>query len=210
MIIKLKKLLCEKKENISAGKTFISVDIQPEYSKWFSFKIHHFTNFLNKNYSKFNDIILLYNGVEMGMTSESDYGMWLLENGLNEEILDYITFFDKGYSFFRTCMDQSITETAIVNFVKFMYANDVHDSRDMDRNMWAKYLRQYRYTDKKEVYELLKCSDDCVHIPDLMDFIKGYTNIVLTGGGIKECLKEVEIALQALNKPYKIYPKFTY
>jgi len=43
-----------------------------------------------------------------------------------------------------------------------------------------------------------------------MDFLKRYSNIVLTGGGIYECLKEVEIALMALDKSYQILNEFTY
>jgi hypothetical protein len=43
-----------------------------------------------------------------------------------------------------------------------------------------------------------------------MDFLKRYSNIVLTGGGINECLKEVEIALKALKQPYQIYSTYTY
>jgi hypothetical protein len=33
---------------------------------------------------------------------------------------------------------------------------------------------------------------------------------VLCGGGINECLKEVEIALDALNKTYTTFDRFTY
>ena len=61
-----------------------------------------------------------------------------------------------------------------------------------------------------EVYELLKESSDCVHIPDLMDFLKRYNQIILTGGGINECLKEVEIALKSLKKDYNIVRQFVY
>jgi len=50
-----------------------------------------------------------------------------------------------------------------------------------------------------------------INIPDLMDFLKKYgTKIILCGGGIRECLKEVEIALMALDKNYNILTKYTY
>jgi hypothetical protein len=207
-MLKLKNILKEQSFN---GKTFISVDIQPEYKNAFGFNIINYTDFLNEIYHDVNKIVFLYNGQDtLGMISESDYKMWWIENGLSEEIVDTSTFYDKGYAFFRYCIDSSIDETVIANFVRFMYENDVRDSRDMDRSMWAKYLRQYRKTDKKEVYDLLKVSGDCIHIPDLMDFIRRYNNIILTGGGINECLKEVEIALNALKKPYTIFSKYTY
>jgi len=43
-----------------------------------------------------------------------------------------------------------------------------------------------------------------------MEFISKFNNIVLTGGGINECLKEVEIALLALDKPFNILKQYTY
>lgn len=205
--MKLSELISE--QNING--TFISVDIQPEYEEGFGFSIEEFTSFLNEIYDGVSNMIFLYNGAEsLGMIVESQYKFWLIENGLNEDILDGSIFYDKGYAFFRYCMDSGLDEDVVANFVRFMYDNNVRDSRDMDRELWAKYLREYRKTDRKEVYELLKVSSDCVHIPDLMDFIKRYSNITLTGGGVNECFKEVEIALKALRKPYKIYSKFTY
>ena len=193
------------------GKTFISVDVQPEYSPERAFSMESYTTFLNETYDDFQNLVFLYNGAEtLGMTPENEYREWLFSNGLEERVLDGAKFYDKGYAFFRYCMDNSIDETAVANFVRFMYENNVRDSRDMTREMWAKYLREYRRTDRKEVYELLKHSDDCVHIPDLMDYLKQFRNIVLTGGAINECLKEVEIALQALKQPYQIEQKYTY
>lgn len=193
------------------GKTFISVDIQPEYSPDHAFSMESYTTFLNENYDDFQNLVFLYNGAEtLGMIPENEYRAWLFSNGLEERVLDGAKFYDKGYAFFRYCMDSSIDQTAVANFVRFMYENSVRDSRDMTREMWAKYLREYRRTDRKEVYELLKHSSDCVHIPDLMDYLKRFRNIVLTGGAINECLKEVEIALQALKQPYQIEQKYTY
>ena len=207
-MILLKSLL---KESVN-GSQFISVDIQPEYDKFLSFDIGKYCNFLNSNRDNFASLTFLYNGADtLGMVSENDYKMWLIENGCEEETIDGATFYDKGYAFFRYCMDNNLDDGVIANFVRFMYENKVNDSRDMNREMWAKYLRQYRKTDKKQAYELLKVSNDCVHIPDLMSFLKRYNgNILLTGGGVNECLKEVEIALMALGKKYEIYKPFTY
>lgn len=43
-----------------------------------------------------------------------------------------------------------------------------------------------------------------------MDYLSNKSNIILLGGGINECLKEVEIALLSLDKNYNIMNKFTY
>ena len=194
--------------NSFVGKTYISVDIQPEYQKEFGFKIDRYCKFLNN--LDCNRLIFLFNGPSLDFPDEQEYKMWFIENGLNEDIVDSSIWYDKGYAFFRYCMDNNLDDDVIANFVRFMYENSITDSREMNREMWAKYLREYRRTDKKELYELLRDSEDCVNIPDLMEFLKRYSNIVLTGGGVNECLKEVEIALKALKKPYQIDKNYTY
>jgi predicted DNA-binding protein (MmcQ/YjbR family) len=189
----------------------VSVDIQPEYQSHFTFKLGNYINFLTEIYPTVHDIVFFYNGADtLGMISEDDYKYWLVENGLSEDIVDSIKFYDKGYAFFRYCMDEGIDDEAVANFVRYMYQHDINDSRNMTREHWANYLRVYRKTDKRQLYDLLKSSDDLVNIPDLMEYIKQYNNLVLVGGGVNECLKEVEIALKALNKPYDIYKTFTY
>ena len=42
------------------------------------------------------------------------------------------------------------------------------------------------------------------------EILKKYNNIYMMGGGINECLKEIEIALKALNKPYELNKKYCY
>lgn len=205
-MIKLRPLLTEEVHD-----TFMAVDIQPEYQGSFKYFLPKFIQYLNANEGKINHIVFLYNGKDtMGMISEDDYRSWLTENGLDDWVLDRIAFYDKGYAFFRYCMDEGMDGDTVANFVRFMYENDVHDSRDMTRDMWAKYLREYRRSDKKTVFDLLEKNDDCINIPELMDFLKRYNNITIAGGAVEQCLAEVEIALQALRKKYRVLDEFTY
>lgn len=206
-MIRLRPLITE---NV-AGRVLINVDIQPEYEKGFGFRKEKWAEFLNTNYESVNHMVFLYNGHQtLGMVTEEGYKYWLYDAGVSEEVVDGSLFYDKGYAFFRYCMDNYLDDDAVANFVRFMYDNDVVDSRDMTREKWAQYLRQYRRMDRKEVYELLKHADDCINIPDLMDFLKRFEGIVLTGGHIEACLKEVEIALKALRKNYSVLHEFTY
>jgi hypothetical protein len=145
----------------------------------------------------------------MGMVSEEDYKWWLIENGLDENIVDEIEFYDKGYAFFRYCIDSSIEEEDIVKIVRYMIKNNINDSSEMDENDWRYFLKYIKYKNRN-VKELLQFSDDLINIPDVMDFLKGFNNIILFGGGQNECLKEIEIALKALKKPYKSYKPLIY
>ena len=88
-----------------------------------------------------------------------------------------------------------------------MIEKDINDSRQLDEEFWDEFIERYG---DEDVRELLEFADDCINIPDLMEYLSNYNNIVLVGGGIDECLKEVEIALIALDKPYTTIPKFIY
>lgn len=206
-MIKLKSLLTESLQ----GKTLISVDVQPDYEDYIGFNLENYVNFINNEYEGLNDLVFLYNGSEtIGNVDEHDYNNWLHLQGVREDILDSAKFYDKGYAYFRYCMDEGIDSESVANFVRFMYENNIHSSYDMDRDAWSKYLRQYRRTDKQDLYKLLERSDDCVHIPPLMKYLSRFNNIVLVGGSSELCLKEVEIALMALKKNYSIFNQFTY
>jgi hypothetical protein len=206
IITKNKKQINEERLN---GKTIINVDIQPEYKSYITFNLNEWVKFIN-NSAALNNIVFLYNGADtLGMISESDYYMWLSELGIEEDVLNNATFYDKGYAFFRYCIDNNIDENNIIDLIKFMIKNNINDSRDIDEEMWNNFMEDTNHT-KSEVRDLLENADDMINIPDLMDFLQNYSNIVLTGGGINECLKEVELALLALNKNFNILSKFTY
>lgn len=202
---KKKRIIHE--SNVS-NKTIINVDIQPEYEKFIPF-LGEWVSFINEN-SNNNRIVFLYNGADtLGMISESEYISWLFDLGIDEEVIDTATFYDKGYAFFRYCMDSGIDEENISDLVKFMLKHNINDSREIDSDMWDEFMNETGNS-KEDVRELLEFADDMISIPDLMDFLNSYNNIVLLGGGINECLKEVEIALLALDQKYNIMSKFTY
>ena len=191
-----------------SGKHLVVVDIQPEYEDYFGNLSYELADFINENHETFSNLTFLYNGEDtLGMIDENSYKMWWFDKGLNEDILYSSNFYDKGYAFFRYCMDSGSVEDDIINLVKHMINNNVHDSRELDKGFWDSFIQTYGNVD---IRELMEFSDESINIPDLMDELKYYNNIVLCGGGINECLKEVEIALDALGKPYNTYSRFTY
>jgi hypothetical protein len=192
----------------ATGKHLIVVDVQPEYSNWMHSLPRELFGYINMYHDSLYNLTFLYNGADtMGMVSEGEYRMWLVESGLDEEIAYEARLYDKGYAFFRNCMDEGVDEEKLVNLVKFMRDNNVYDSRDLTEDFWKSFIDQYGNEDIKE---LMQDSDDSINIPDLMDYLEPFNNIVLVGGGINECLKEVELALDALDKNYTTWHKFTY
>lgn len=194
-------------ESLVTGKHLVVVDIQPDYYDGFSYFFHDFINFINDNFNSLDRLTFLFNGPDLGFPSESEYKWWWIENGLNEEIIENSSWFDKGYAFFRYCIDSGIDDEEVVALVKFMINNNINDSKDITEEFWNEFIEEYNFSD---VRDLLEISDDCINIPELMNELRPMSNIVVCGGGINECLKEVEIALQALDKPYNVLTKFVY
>jgi GH24 family phage-related lysozyme (muramidase) len=186
-----------------ATKPYLLVtDIQPEYQEGFTFRIEKFTQWLNRNFKRFSGVTFLYNGADtLGMISEDDLKMWYFENGLKEYIIENVDWYDKGYAFFRYCIDKGIDEDDIVLLVKFMATHNINDSRDITSSeLWDKFVGEYN---KHELREIMEFADDCINIPDLMDYLrKKQAPFLLLGGGKNECLKEVEIALKSNGQQY--------
>jgi hypothetical protein len=192
----------------AVGRHLIVVDVQPEYAPWMHGMQSELFEYINTHIDELSDLTFLYNGEDtMGMVSEHEYIDWLVENGLDEDIAYGARLYDKGYAFFRSCMDRGGDDEELVNLVKFMRDNDINDSRELDKKFWKAFVKQYG---SKNIRELMEDSEDCINIPDLMDFLNSYNNVVLVGGGINECLKEVELAMDALDKNYDTWHKFTY
>ena len=196
-------------ERSMSGKSLIVVDVQPEYKKFMPSKlVDNLIRYINENFDKLHQVFFLYNGEDLGMIFEDDYKYWLLENGLDEGIIDHFQFFDKGYAFFRNIMDQGFDDDAIGVLIQYMIKHKITDSRDMDDGDWDSYLKEK--DSDVDVKEFIKDNEDSIYIPELVDFLKPINNIALCGGGVDECLKEVEFVLNALKKPYELIKRYTY
>jgi len=192
----------------AVGRHLVVVDVQPEYAPYMGGMQYKLFQYINQHIDELAGLTFLYNGYDtLGMVSEGEYRNWLFENGLDEDIAYEATLYDKGYAFFRNCMDRGGDDEELVNLVKFMRDNNINDSRELDEDFWGAFVDEYG---SENIRELMEDSDDCINIPDLMDFIDRLNNIVLVGGGINECLKEVELALDALGKNYETWFKYTY
>lgn len=196
-------------ESAFNGKELIVVDIQPEYEKSFRFKPYQFTEFLNQHATEFSSITLLYNGPDLGMVSESEYAMWLVENGLEEDVLSSIKFFEKGYAFFRNVMDAGVDHDEIVHVIAFMAKNDINDSRDLSEELWNEFSASF--PNDSDIIEYLKDNEDAIFIPELINELDNSTQTPLVmGGGKDECLAEVLIVLKYLGRNYSLINQFVY
>ena len=107
------------------------------------------------------------------MTSEQELIWWFIENGLDENVIEQSRFYDKGYAFFRYCMDEGIDDDDIVALIKYMMNHNITDSREIDEEMWREFMFENN-VEESEIKDLLEVSDDMLSIPELMDYLKNY------------------------------------
>lgn len=184
----------------NSGEDLIIVDIQKAYAKNINFDIFAFSEYITSQ--PFRKKLYLYNGPELGFENYNiEVIDWLADHiDYDEDIIDSISkikFVDKGYGFFRNLMDAGLDLDEIIKLIRYMYDNNITDSRDIE----------------EETYERLGIDDpgeDGIWIPEIMYNLEDYNNIILCGGGETECLLEVELCLKALNKPYKKLKQFIY
>lgn len=203
--MKLKQIINELKlsESEYSGKTLLIVDIQPAYESGIYFDMTEFCEFLN-NESENNRLVFLFNGPELGHEDIHELQHWYFQHGLDESVIYSSKWFDKGYAFFRSCMDQSVDEEEIIRTLKYMWENDITDARDLEEEDWE------RISDSEDIQEIIDGGDN-IWIPDeLMALLNGLSNIIVMGGGRHECLAEVVIALEVLDKPYDTYERYIY
>jgi hypothetical protein len=198
MINKIRKYL-----NIIEGvrNSIIVVDVQPMYKKYIDFNISDFVEHIQT----FDKILFFYVGSEnsgIGTDTEEDIMQWLVsEYEFPEERLGNITFIDKGYAFFREYMDStSLDDDDIIKIVKYLIEYDLHDTRDVEDPKVRKDLG------------LPEDIEECIYLPGEFDItdIRGFENSELVGGGADECLREIELYLQAYNFPYHKNYRFIY
>ena len=188
-MLSFKKYLLEK-----YTRNVIVVDIQPMYEEYHSkkFKTLKFCEFLNNS----RNILYFYNGQNtVGEDTEEDLKYWLIDNELNEDKLNDIEFYDKGYGFFRSYMDQGISENIIIKMIRIMFQKKVWDSRDIEVDEWEELLEDVC----EDVRDLIE-SEELFNIPDInVGKFKEYDGSYIVGGGKNECLKEVQLIMSAFN-----------
>ncbi len=184
--------------SLSTAKRVIVVDVQPTYD---SYSRKHFdTEELCQYLNRFPDILFLYNGRDTGMTGDTEWDLraYYEENGLD---LDgkTIKFVDKGYGYLRDLMDAGVEERDLIKLIRYMLAHRINDSREIDSEVYVEIIPDHDQ------------EDYMASIPDVsLKLLKEWSNSYIVGGGRTECLKEVQILMNALNIRYKVVAKFVY
>lgn len=74
-------------------------------------------------------IIIFWNGEDLGMEPKDDLYYFLLEYGVDEEVLDRIIWKEKVYAFFRNWMDMGMNRNHLIKAIRHMVMTRNNDSR---------------------------------------------------------------------------------
>lgn len=198
----------------TASKSCIVVDVQPTYEEtgYGESNFGIFRNIARFLMNQTGPILMFVNAEQEGFTEDSissiqDY--WDKNLGIkhDESFWNRVTIDDKGYGYFRAWMDEKVPESAIIKTIRLMYQNRVSDSRllfggensdDYAINMMALGIPEEILDDGLGV--------EWTSVAQLKRFSGSY----IMGGGRNECLREVELLMNAFNIKYREIEEFIY
>jgi hypothetical protein len=179
------------------NKKLVIVDVQPSYKNYIWW-LKDFANFVNP----YQNILVLYNGPDLGFENKLDIAKFYLSNGIKKETIYRMKWFEKNYAFFRDAMDQCWERDGIIKIIKYMLKNNKRD------------IRQLTEEDVKKINvpELIfdNLEEVGFFIPDLAKHIRKWNGADIVGGGLDECLEEVMLLAEAMNVKFNIIHQFTY
>lgn len=202
-------------EKASRGRPIVCVDVQPAYASYTP-------SGYNAEVAKFladsrGPILMYVNADETGITEDNVehdiHPFWeeLFEhNGddFYEDGLDKMEFFDKGYGYLRSWMDNNIQANVIIKTIREMYRQKVSDSRELfsEAEDYEQAMEEFLGSD----YDPFMLDDPLSVGWTAMDQLKRYNNCYLIGGGREECLKEVALLMNAFNIKYTMIENLIY
>jgi len=195
--VKVNDILCEANRN-----KIILVDFQPVYLNGGYGHDEALENVI-ESLNKMNptDILVFYNGEEVSIEDTSDEVLQMyIERGLDENIASNMKFREKSYAWLRNFMDAGMDASLIIAIIRYMAMNRINDSRDIDPETMSSIIGKENYEEWEDLIE----GGGMINIPDIaIDELKAMSGALIGGGGEHECLKEIQLLMNAFNIKYK-------
>lgn len=201
----------------------IVVDVQPEYAYYDNNqqvcdKIVHFVN------KQTGPVLMFINAEDTGVsddTKEEIVRYWEQVEAEGQDIdlddmfdndpyytgpIDWnrFTVVDKGYGYLRSWMDHGLADATIIRVIREMYQLKISDSRDFENssvnleelvgNEWDAWMWSSSLT---------------VNWTSVAQ-LKRFSGAYIVGGGRNECLREVELLMNAFNIKYRRVDSLVY
>jgi len=169
-------------------RPLLVIDFQPAYAKCFGSWMTREVLALMRGMSPAEPIVVVSVNEELSGDDATSIQEFWIEQGMDEELRERVTFLEKPYAFFRSWMDQGVEDHEIVAVAQKLRQTGIGDSHELDSEVLA---------------ELSQAGADLGHdalfLPWEMERNPCYQRPAwnICGGGRDECLKEVELWLQS-------------
>ena len=102
------------------------------------------------------------------------------------------TIVDKGFGFFRSYMDQGVQESTIIKMIRFLYSTRKQDARDLTDEEFIQIMGNDDLRDEAFFINWTSISQ-----------LRNFSGAYIVGGGKNECLREVQLLMNAFNIRYR-------
>ena len=193
--------------NEGANTRCIVVDVQPQYTSKVNW-VPNMLEWLNRQGS----VLAFVNAETTGLTLDTvdDIKDYWEENGYDPNRWQDTTIVDKGYGYLRGWMDGGAEPRAIIRTIREMYAQHVSDSRELyggeDDPQYNTNMQKLLGADWEEWMR-----DDAISVEwTSVAQLKRWSGAYITGGARNECLREVQLLMNAFNIRYRVIDRWVY
>lgn len=210
------------KQPLEEGRStsVIVVDVQPAYRRGNERLFERIIRFVN---NQTGSVLMFVNAEQDAMTDDTVAEIkaywedvvrgeeWDPED-LDESPIDWSRFQikDKGFGFTRAWIDQGISDRTIIKTIRLMYQNRVNDSRELfGGELSDDYALNFEQFIGPE-FEHWMLSDVITVNWTSVAQLKRFNGSYIVGGGRNECLREVELLMNAFNIKYRRIDSMVY
>jgi len=192
-------------EIITEGRAHpvIVVDVQPEYSGMNDGDENSvFTEIINFVNQQTGPVLMFVNAEDQGLSGDTIQSIkeYWDDSGFAPENWRRVQIADKGYGYLRSWMDHGIEPATIIATIRELYQQKKTDSRELQ------FPASNRRTPQQSLImgAMQEMEDDPISVNwTSIAQLKRFSGAYIVGGARDQCLREVELLMNAFNIRYK-------
>lgn len=199
-------------EIITEGRAHpvIVVDVQPEYSGMNDGDENSvFTDIINFVNQQTGPVLMFVNAEDQGLSGDTIQSIkeYWDDSGFAPENWRRVQIADKGYGYLRSWMDHGIEPAVIIATIRELYQQRKSDSRALQFPPFNKRTPQQSLI----MGAMQEMKDDPISVNwTSIAQLKRFTGAYIVGGARDQCLREVELLMNAFNIRYKRIDSLVY
>ena len=199
-------------EIITEGRAHpvIVVDVQPEYSGMNDGDENSvFTEIINFVNQQTGPVLMFVNAEDQGLSGDTIQSIkeYWDDSGFAPENWRRVQIADKGYGYLRSWMDSGIEPATIIATIRELYQQKKTDSRELQ------FPASNRRTPQQSLImgAMQEMEDDPISVNwTSIAQLKRFSGAYIVGGARDQCLREVELLMNAFNIRYKRIDSLVY